>query len=62
MKAVPVSVVIITKNEEHNVEDCMKSVHGWVDEIIIVDDHSQDKTVNIAEKYADKVFSAKNGH
>jgi glycosyltransferase involved in cell wall biosynthesis len=53
---VPLSVVVITKNEEANIEDCLRSVHGWADEIIVVDDESTDRTVALAEKYADKVF------
>lgn len=56
MSKISLSVVIITKNEEHNIEECLKSVHGWADEIIVVDDESTDKTVALAEKYADKVF------
>ena len=59
MSRIPVSVVVITKNEEHNIEDCLKSVHGWADEIVLVDDHSQDRTVEIAEKYTDKIFQRK---
>lgn len=59
MDKILVSAVIITKNEEANIEDCLKSVHGWVDEIIVVDDESTDQTVQIAEKYADKVFHRK---
>ena len=39
----PVSVVIITKNEERNIERCLKSVQ-WASESIVVDAHSIDKT------------------
>ncbi len=59
MSKVPVSVVVIAKNEEKNIETCLKSVHGWADEIIVVDDESSDTTVQLAEKYADKVFHKK---
>lgn len=52
------SVVVITKNEEKNIEDCLSSVR-WADEIIVVDDFSQDKTVEIAKKFTDKVFQRK---
>ncbi|MDD5496478.1 MAG: glycosyltransferase family 2 protein [Candidatus Omnitrophica bacterium] len=58
MEKVPVSVVIIAKNEENNIEDCLKSVL-WADEIIVLDDHSSDRTVELAKKYTDKVFSRK---
>ncbi|MEK6208801.1 MAG: glycosyltransferase family 2 protein [Pseudomonadota bacterium] len=41
------SVVIITKNEEANVERCLSSV-AWADEIVVVDSQSSDRTVEIA--------------
>lgn len=53
------SVVVITKNEERNIDDCLGSVHGWADEIIIVDDESTDKTVELAKKYATKILHRK---
>ena len=40
------SVIIITKNEERNISRCLESVR-WADEIIVVDDHSDDKTREI---------------
>ena len=49
------SVVIVAKNEEAAIVDCLKSVKGWADEIIVVDDESTDKTVGISAEYADKV-------
>jgi len=52
---VPISVVVITKNEESNIEQCLRSVQ-WADEAIVVDGFSQDKTVDIAKKFTDKVF------
>lgn len=51
----PVSVVIITKNEEQNIEDALKSVSD-AKEIIVVDSFSSDKTVEICRKYTDKVY------
>lgn len=50
-----ISVIIITKNEEENIEPALKSVE-WVDEIILVDAGSNDQTVNIAKKYTDKIY------
>lgn len=55
---VSLSVVIITKNEEDRLHDCLESVK-WAKEIIIVDDLSSDKTVDIAKKYTDKIFIKK---
>jgi len=50
-----ISVVIATKNEESNIRDCLESVK-WAEEIIIVDDASSDKTVEICKVYTDKIF------
>lgn len=50
-----ISTLIITYNEEKNIEDCLESVN-WVDEIIVIDAYSTDRTVEIAKKYTDKVF------
>jgi glycosyltransferase involved in cell wall biosynthesis len=51
----PVSVVIVTKDEELNIEDALKSVAD-AKEIIVVDAFSKDNTVEICRKYTDKVF------
>ena len=53
-----ISSVIICKNEERNIEACLKSIQ-WVDEIIVIDAESTDKTVEIAKKYTDKIFIRK---
>jgi len=55
----PVSVVILTKNEERNIEECIQSVVGWADEIIVVDDESTDRTVEIAKSLGAKIFARK---
>lgn len=52
------SVVIITQNMENIIRDCLESVK-WVDEIIIVDSFSSDKTVEISREYTDKIFQRK---
>jgi len=49
-----ISATIITKNEEHNIKDCIESVL-WVDEIIVADSGSTDKTKEICKQYAPKV-------
>lgn len=49
------SAVIITKNEEANIERCLRSV-SWADEIIIVDSESTDDTVEIAWSLKAKVY------
>ena len=50
-----ISVLINTFNEELNIRNCLESVK-WADEIVIVDMHSTDKTVEIAREYTDKIF------
>ncbi|MFZ2122250.1 MAG: glycosyltransferase family 2 protein [Rhodoferax sp.] len=51
------SVVIITKNEEHDIRDCLESV-TWADEVIILDSGSTDNTLLIAKEYTDKVYTS----
>ncbi|MDP2912450.1 MAG: glycosyltransferase family 2 protein [Candidatus Omnitrophota bacterium] len=58
MEKISVSVVVITKNEEENIARCLGSL-GWADEVIVLDDNSADKTVEIARRFTDKVFSRK---
>lgn len=52
------SAVIITKDEEDHIEDCLKSIL-WVDEIIVIDDHSCDKTLEICGKYTSNIYKNK---
>jgi len=51
----PVSVVIITKNEESNIRDALKSAED-AREIVVVDSFSSDRTVEICREFTDKVF------
>lgn len=53
-----VSAVIITKNEEEKIRYCLESIK-WVDEIVIVDDLSTDRTVEICQEYGAKIISHK---
>lgn len=46
-----VSAAIITFNEEKNIERCLKSLQGVVDEIVVVDSFSTDKTEEICLQY-----------
>lgn len=48
---IKISVVIITLNEEKNIERCIQSVLGIADEIVVLDSLSTDKTKEISLKY-----------
>ncbi|KPK96548.1 MAG: hypothetical protein AMJ95_13600 [Omnitrophica WOR_2 bacterium SM23_72] len=54
----PLSVVVLTRNEEARIAECLESV-SWADEIVVVDDESSDATVAIAKRYTDKIFIRK---
>lgn len=49
-----ISTIIITKNEEKHIKDCIETVL-WTDEIIVVDSGSTDRTQNICKEYFPKV-------
>jgi len=51
-----ISAVINTLNEEKNLPFMLRSVQPWVDEIVVVDMHSDDRTVEIAREFGAKVF------
>lgn len=53
-----ISAIVITKNEEANIVDCLKSI-DWVDEIILVDAESTDRTIEFAKEYTSKIFIKK---
>lgn len=52
-----ISACIIAKNEENNIDRCLKSLQGAVDEIIVVDTGSEDNTIAIAKKYGAMVYA-----
>jgi glycosyltransferase involved in cell wall biosynthesis len=51
-----VSLVMIVKDEEEMLPRCLETVHDMVDEMIIVDTGSSDRTVEIAESFGAKVL------
>ncbi len=53
------SIIIITKNEQDRIVACLESVK-WADEIIVLDNGSTDKTLEIARKYTKEIFSFDN--
>ncbi len=57
-----ISAIVLAKNEEKNIEKCLDSL-SWCDEIIVIDDNSTDKTVELAKKKNAKVVThAMNGN
>lgn len=51
------SVIIITKNEAHDLRDCLESI-AWADEIIVLDSGSSDNTLSIAREFTANVYSS----
>ena len=49
-----VSGFVITYNEEDYIENCLESLR-WVDELVVVDSHSDDHTVEVARRYTDNI-------
>lgn len=54
-----VSVVVVARNEQGRIAECLESVVGWADEIIVVDDFSTDETPRIALNLGARVLSRK---
>jgi glycosyltransferase involved in cell wall biosynthesis len=55
----PIAVVMISLNEEHNLEAVFKNLKGWAQEVFLVDSYSKDKTIDIALKYGVNVVQRK---
>jgi (heptosyl)LPS beta-1,4-glucosyltransferase len=50
------AVALIVKNEEKYLRQCLESVQGWVDEIVILDSGSTDATEEIAREFTSKFY------
>ena len=50
------SVFIITRNAENKLEDCLNALR-WVDEVVIVDSASTDRTIELANRFGSKIYS-----
>jgi len=51
-----ISAVVLTKNEEQNIQECLRSLR-WCDEVIVIDDGSKDKTAVLAGQAGATVFT-----
>ena len=56
---ITISLCMIVKNEEESLGRCLESLKGIVDEMIVVDTGSEDRTVEIAKEYGAKVYDFK---
>ena len=54
--AADITALILTKNEEINIGDCIKSIITTVKRIVVVDSYSTDKTVDIAHSFGAEVY------
>lgn len=50
-----ITAVVLTKNEEANIKRCVSALR-WCDELIVIDDYSDDRTVDIAKKLGAKIY------
>ncbi len=53
---IKISACIIVKNEEKYIRKCLENIKNVVDEIVVVDGYSADKTVEICKEYTDNVY------
>jgi glycosyltransferase involved in cell wall biosynthesis len=50
------SLIVITRNEEQDIQDCLQSIKGIAQEIVIVDSGSTDRTLDICRRFTDHIF------
>lgn len=60
MNNLKISAAMATYNEELNIGECLKSIKDIVDEIVIVDGNSEDRTAQIAQSFGAKVIQVPN--
>ncbi len=51
-----ISLTMIVRDEEKNLPQCLESVRGVFDEVVVVDTGSNDRTVEIAQEFGARVF------
>lgn len=55
-KILPITAIVLTFNEEEKIQNCLSSICDLVDQIIIVDSFSTDKTLEICKKYTEDIY------
>ena len=50
------TAIVMTKNEEKNIVNCLKSMEGFAKRVVVIDCGSTDRTVELAKKYGADVF------
>src|SRR5437868_11287456 len=53
----PISVIVLSHNEERNIGDCLQSVCDWAGEVFVVDSGSTDRTLAIAREFTQNIVS-----
>src|SRR5688572_20969219 len=56
IKKLPVSVIVLTRNEEANLGGCLKSL-DWAAQVLVVDSQSTDRTIAVARRHKATVFN-----
>lgn len=56
---IDVTVVVLTKNEETNLVDCLKSLEGFAKRVVVVDSFSTDRTLEVARNWGADVYQHK---
>ena len=52
---IPITLIVTTRNEALNIEKCLKSADGFIDQVFVIDSESEDNTAAIARRYAEVV-------
>lgn len=53
----PISLIVLTNNEELHLERCLRSAYGFVSQIIVVDSGSTDRTLEVAKKFGANILT-----
>ena len=56
MEKTDITVIILTKNEEKNLETCLRSIEGFAKRVLVVDSGSTDRTIEIAKSFGAEVI------